>query len=160
MNIEKNNRGTYILILILNKNKKIRIGKLGIINFNAGFYGYVGSAFGRGGLKSRLNHHLKITQSPLWHIDYFRRYSKIKKIWYKNSQQRLEHVWAELLSSMPEVDHQIELFGSSDCSCLSHFFYFKKMPSISRFRKLVHRNVNCEISEIDLTKRKQKIINF
>jgi len=154
MYIKKDNYGTYIIILTLKKYLEIGIGKLGIINFKAGFYAYVGSAFGRGGLKSRLKHHLKIAQKPHWHIDYFRKYAKIEKIWFTNSQHRLEHEWAETLSLMPGVTDQINGFGSSDCSCISHFFYFKKIPSILIFKRTAQRNKNYDTFEIDLSKRK------
>jgi len=62
--------GTYALILHLSKKlERIEIGKLGRFAFDAGFYVYVGSAFGPGGLKARLQRHLR-TDKPLhWHID-------------------------------------------------------------------------------------------
>jgi len=42
-------KGTYILILTLNKSRKIYIGRLGEFTFEYGYYAYVGSALGPGG---------------------------------------------------------------------------------------------------------------
>jgi len=41
-------KGTYILILYLNEPAQFTIGKLGTFDFSAGWYAYVGSAFGPG----------------------------------------------------------------------------------------------------------------
>jgi len=37
-------KGTYTLLIKVPKNIEVRIGRLGKINFNRGFYAYVGSA--------------------------------------------------------------------------------------------------------------------
>jgi len=55
-------KGTYVLILSLDKVTQIEIGKLGTFLFKSGFYTYVGSAFGNGGLRNRLAHHLNISK--------------------------------------------------------------------------------------------------
>ncbi len=38
---------------------RIQIGKLGQFKFKKGYYAYVGSAFGPGGLNSRIKHHIE-----------------------------------------------------------------------------------------------------
>ena len=48
--------GTYVLILHLSEMQQVQIGKLCIYDFMPGHYGYVGSAFGPGGLAVRLKH--------------------------------------------------------------------------------------------------------
>ena len=50
--------------------KRIDIGSLGRFDILPGFYAYVGSAFGAGGLRARIGHHLESTAWPHWHIDY------------------------------------------------------------------------------------------
>ena len=42
--------GTYVLLLHLPDNEQLTIGKLGTFDFPAGWYAYVGSAFGPGGV--------------------------------------------------------------------------------------------------------------
>jgi Uri superfamily endonuclease len=41
--------------------KRLGIGSLGEFDIIPGFYAYVGSAFGSGGLRSRIGHHLEST---------------------------------------------------------------------------------------------------
>ena len=50
-------KGIYVLIIELPKSADIRVGKLGIIKFQKGFYAYAGSALN--GLSQRIEMHLK-----------------------------------------------------------------------------------------------------
>jgi Uri superfamily endonuclease len=52
--------GTYALVLSSSSDRRIRIGKFGLLHIRPGFYIYVGSAFGPGGLGARIAHHRKI----------------------------------------------------------------------------------------------------
>ena len=63
--------GPYVLIASLDRVKSIEIGRLGKYQVVPGFYAYVGSAFGSGGLRARIGHHLESTAAPHWHIDYY-----------------------------------------------------------------------------------------
>jgi Uri superfamily endonuclease len=72
--------GTYILILHLSVPARLRIGRLGVLDFPAGHHAYVGSAFGSGGLRGRLKHHLFPAAKPHWHIDYLRRSATIREV--------------------------------------------------------------------------------
>src|SRR5262245_33042445 len=116
--------GTYILILHLPESRHIQIGKLGVFAMSAGFYGYVGSAFGSGGLAGRLNHHRRPAARPHWHIDYLRQAARLEAIWIQESDSRREHEWASILRLMPGMVIPIPRFGASDCSCPAHLFYF------------------------------------
>lgn len=49
--------GTYALLLKLDKQERITVGKLGTFDLPAGYYLYVGSALGPGGLRARLTRH-------------------------------------------------------------------------------------------------------
>ena len=69
-------KGCYCLIINLDKNSEIRIGrKLGKIKFKKGTYVYVGSAMNS--LESRLKRHLSDEKKMHWHIDYLLKESKI-----------------------------------------------------------------------------------
>jgi Uri superfamily endonuclease len=63
-------KGTYILIVQVSQMKRLAIGSLGQFDIIPGFYACVGSAFGSGGLRARIGHHLESTAEPHWHIDY------------------------------------------------------------------------------------------
>jgi Uri superfamily endonuclease len=54
-------KGTYVLISHMVQMKRLEIGSLGEFDIIPGFYAYVGSAFGSGGLRSRIGHHLEST---------------------------------------------------------------------------------------------------
>ncbi len=132
--IKKFSKGTYVLILQLTKGKRIRIGKLGNYEFKSGFYCYAGSTQGNGGLQQRLIHHSKFSKSPHWHIDYLRLHAEIKIIWINETNKKLEHIFADTLLEMNKVNSYIVGFGSSDCNCISHLFYFRAIPSLKEFR--------------------------
>ena len=57
-------KGTYVLIASVPQMKRIAIGQLGKFDIVPGFYAYVGSAFGAGGLCARIGHHLESTAAP------------------------------------------------------------------------------------------------
>jgi Uri superfamily endonuclease len=127
--------GTYILLLELDREMTIEIGKLGIFVFLPGYYAYVGSAFGPGGLKSRVGRHLKKTKNNRWHIDYLRTHSKPYEVWYTHHQKKQECTCLWQLYAMNGSDCPCKGFGSSDCACPSHLIYFKYKPSFIMFKK-------------------------
>src|SRR5262245_30517552 len=69
--------GTYVLILYVAQDGNIAIGSLGKHRVPPGCYAYVGSAFGPGGLRARLTHHVNAASKLHWHIDYLRRQAEI-----------------------------------------------------------------------------------
>ena len=79
-------KGCYCLIIILNTPSKIKIGKLGKIDFNEGYYVYVGSAMNY--LESRINRHLRSKKKLHWHIDYLLKKAKICDIIYNESTKK------------------------------------------------------------------------
>lgn len=127
-------KGSYIIALYLKTSKNIQIGKLGTFHFQKGYHAYVGSALGPGGLSARLNHHLKITNKPHWHIDYLRKETIIKEIWVSEQEDRLEHIWAEKLKGQKNASIPVPGFGSSDCRCATHLVYFQKMFEMRKAR--------------------------
>jgi Uri superfamily endonuclease len=133
--------GTYILILRLPNSQHIQIGKLGLFALGAGYYAYVGSAFGSGGLAGRLRHHQKVAPRPHWHIDYLRQAANLDAVWMQESGTRREHEWAGILERMPGVSIPIARFGSSDCRCPAHLFYFGEgLPSLEKFQRETARH--------------------
>ncbi len=129
--------GTYILLLKSVVYAGISIGKLGRLQIEPGYYLYAGSAFGPGGLSARLSHHLKRSLHPHWHIDYLRQQGEIQEVWFTYDAFKWEHQWADFLQSLPSVQIPMPGFGSSDCRCISHFFYTTMPPSFEAFHSLV-----------------------
>ncbi len=133
----KPNPGTYALIFHLDHPVSCEVGSLGTISLNEGFYIYVGSAFGPGGVKARTDHHRHISQRPHWHLDYLRPQMELLEIWYSFDMERREHLWAQCLAAMRGATAPVAGFGSSDCGCFSHFFRLGYKPALAGFRRRV-----------------------
>ena len=123
-------KGTYLLILFLDKDKEIKYG----VNksfFRKGHYVYVGSAMNN--LEKRIARHKSKHKKMHWHIDYFLKYGKIKKVITIAAAKKNECVIATKVSKLS--DGSVKGFGCSDCRCKSHLFYFRKMPGLDNFKK-------------------------
>lgn len=134
--------GTYALMLTSQRTGSVRIGRLGDFALQSGFYIYVGSAFGPGGLAARIRHHRQIAARPHWHIDYLRAACDLAEVWFTTSAGRHEHSWAKAVAQMAGATVPMPGFGSSDCACEAHLFWFKHPPSIGAFRRLVQPKVS------------------
>ena len=73
--------GTYALILQCDLNDRVQIGRLGEIELRPGYYIYVGSAFGPGGVKARVERHWRTDKRKHWHIDYLREHVTPVEAW-------------------------------------------------------------------------------
>lgn len=131
----QNKKGTYALILALDKDAPIAVGKLGVFSFPAGYYLYVGS--GLNGLFSRISRHVRGVKKIHWHIDYLMQKARATEVWYIVSEHRLECVWAQAAANMPRALVAIAGFGSSDCNCHSHLVYFSSKPSFETFCRIL-----------------------
>jgi sugar fermentation stimulation protein A len=117
-------KGIYALIIKLDENKKIRIGRLGPTHFKKGYYVYIGSALAS--LQGRINRHLRKEKKVRWHIDYLLNEAQIIEILFFETEQKLECYYSKKIRKNLDV---IKNFGSSDCSCEGHLFYSKENPA-------------------------------
>jgi Uri superfamily endonuclease len=129
-------KGSYLLCLYLSKDVNIKVGALGRRVFAEGFYLYVGSAMGFSNsstLLNRVNRHLSISKNKKthWHIDYLlnNKYVCITYIYLIPSILRLECILAKEINDLS--DGNIHYFGSSDCNCESHLFYFRNFKGLN-----------------------------
>ena len=136
----KLNSGSYCLLMYLNEDRTINIGKLGTFNFPQGYYVYVGSAMKN--LRQRIERHLRDEKKLKWHIDYFLQYAKINKIIVFSSKKRLEEKIASLFELEVKKHHAeivVNKFGSTDTKNKTHLFFFSSKElmnkSVSRVRK-------------------------
>ncbi len=119
-------RGSYCLCISVEKERKIRIGALGCINFPAGRYVYVGSALNS--LIPRLGRHLRTARGEgrvtHWHIDYLLREPgvEIEAIYATDWAVRME---CEIAEKVAERGEPVPHFGCSDCACKSHLYRVK-----------------------------------
>ncbi len=119
-------RGIYALIIRLSKKKEIKIGRLGTFVFPKVLDGYTGSA--ENGLEKRINRHLSSDKKFHWHIDYLLSHAKvIKVIRYvgRKDECKLNNVTGRSAGATRIV----KKFGSSDCNCETHLFYFEDIPT-------------------------------
>lgn len=132
-------KGTYVLLLFLEQDKEIVVGRRrsSSILFRAGYYAYVGSAHGPGGLRSRINRHLIKDKKSVWHIDYLRKEAVPVEVWVNVHEKKREKIWADALIVM-EGSHPVENFGNTDDrKSRTHLCYFNYCPSVRALRRLV-----------------------
>lgn len=129
--------GTYALVFQCATPFDAVAGKLGPIFLATGYWIYVGSAFGPGGLRSRLNHHLKPSRRPHWHLDYIKNALRPLEIWTTTDAAQREHDWAMGFSTQRGASRPIAGFGATDCACRSHLIHLPRRPSFSSFKKQI-----------------------
>jgi len=134
--------GTYALVFSGSIKKPVTIGKLGTIFLEPGFYVYVGSAFGPGGLKARITHHRRRARRPHWHMDYLRPALKLCEIWYTYDRTRREHQWARIHAQTRGARLPLPGFGSADCGCPTHLFFYPSQPSGGHFRRKIRAKLD------------------
>ena len=121
--LAKRNGGIYLLILSVQA-CRIQVGGLGEVHFETGFYVYVGSAVRN--LKQRISRHLRKRKKNHWHIDYLVSRATKTNAYPIFTYHDLE---CELARGVRDVaSEEIRRFGSSDCDCPSHLFYFESNP--------------------------------
>jgi Uri superfamily endonuclease len=119
---KKQDKGTYILLTKLAKTQKIKPGKLPEADYNKGIYMYIGRA--RTGLRARIKRHIRSQKKLFWHIDYLMQKAKIVDIWIRQNYFGECSTADEIRNFKPAAAKTILGFGSSDCRCRSHLFYF------------------------------------
>ena len=132
--------GTYTLVVERTASDAIAVGALGERTFPAGWYAYVGSAFGPGGF-SRVDRHRRVASGDHdarhWHVDYL----------LGDPATELDDV-----VKTPDVDGECEIanridgeavtdFGSSDCDCSSHLVYRADRTGLVESVGRAHRDV-------------------
>lgn len=119
------NSGFYQLVIVLSRPHDIRVGRHGRFSFPEGYYVYTGSA--RRGLESRIARHFRRRKKMRWHIDHLLRYGQITSVRrYGNNRSECELSWK--VEGLPSSRIIAPGFGSSDCNCSTHLFYFERSP--------------------------------
>lgn len=128
-----NKSGVYALKLELDSAKSIEVGALGAIYFESGFYFYIGSAKGAGGLAARIGRHFNRSdyKKKRWHIDYVRAEMTVLGCWiienkplnFNDTKQDMTENVLECELAQAFIDTgclPFEKVGSSDCQCIGH----------------------------------------
>jgi sugar fermentation stimulation protein A len=125
---ESHDRGSYIIVLKLARNRKLPIGGLGEVRFRKGYYLYAGSAMKD--LSQRIARHRRLIKKKHWHIDYLREQADFIAAIPIRTSRNLECSLARELGTI--ADWQVPDFGSSDCSCATHLFGMDEDPLHTR----------------------------
>ena len=126
--------------------QSLQIGELGTFHFESGWYVYVGSAKGPGGIKSRTDRHLTLHREnakPLiWNIDDLREAVVIEEIWFSYDEASLEHEWSQAIMKHFRAEVPVKRFGSKDCKakCPAHLFRLAKRPVAAALRSAFNPN--------------------
>ncbi len=129
-------KGTYTLIMRLQEGRRLKIGALGEIHFDEGFYAYTGSALGAGGF-ARVARHRDVSagknRTKQWHIDYLLPFVEIVET---ITSPRLE---CSVAAGIDRELSRVAGFGCSDCHCASHLHYSRDLVVMRRVVKQAHR---------------------
>ncbi len=117
-------KGTYCLIIENKKECDLAVGKKGNFHFEKGFYVYVGSALNS--LPGRIKRHLSSSKKLFWHVDYLLAapHTRVIEVVFVSNPHKVECAIAGDISLKSK---EIPGFGSSDCRCNSHLFYFEDL---------------------------------
>ncbi len=133
--------GTYVVVLRSGSDRPVQIGRWGVLALRPGYYVYVGSALGPGGLLARVSRHCRGSRAKHWHVDYLRELTEPCAVWFRYSEARLEHDWARVLAGLPDTV-PIKGFGCTDCRCEAHLFFAPGYPSFEVFSDSVEGPVS------------------
>ena len=131
--------GTYMLFMRVQKPSAVEIGKKGAMRLQPGFYLYVGSAFGPGGLRARVGRHARDEKNLRWHIDYLRQKARLVAVYFSTDDAQLEDDWAESIKAWPGMRVPMPGFGASDSQALSHLFFCSEQPDETLYHGLAGR---------------------
>lgn len=116
-------KGAYCVVAHMPARHRVRVGSLGICEFDPGVYVYVGSA--QKGIEPRVMRHASKGKKMRWHIDYLMAHAEVLSvIAVPCSSKDVECSIARAVSSSEGATVPVKGFGSSDCRCESHLMYF------------------------------------
>ena len=121
---EAQDRGGYLLIMRLRRQRRLDVGALGSRLFPKGYYLYVGSAMAN--LSPRLARHRRGRKRNHWHVDYLRAAASDVITLPIRSSTDIECDLARALE--PISVSPCSGFGSSDCACPTHLFMMPGNP--------------------------------
>lgn len=120
-------KGIYYLIINISRKRTIEIGHLGTYSFLTGFYVYIGSA--QKNLKQRIKRHLQQKKRLHWHIDYLLQYGEIISVYECAGKRESECTLSRKIGTIKNATIPVKGFGSSDCSCTTHLYFFRDNPN-------------------------------
>jgi Uri superfamily endonuclease len=126
---------SYVLVLWNRRKRGMKVGALGRVEFDPGFYLYVGS--GGANPVKRVQRHLRPSKPVRWHIDRLttgpKRMRAVDSYLFPGAQEcGLAKKLARRLNVVPG-------FGSSDCQCPGHLFHCPGVQELQQALKTIGR---------------------
>jgi Uri superfamily endonuclease len=123
--------GAYAIVILLKRRCDLPVGRLGIHSFAPGYSIYLGSALGPGGVRARVQRHLRCTtmKPAHWQVDRLLAVGEIVEVWWRYGKERMECLWSARLSKIGSI--QVPGFGASDCRCPGHLVRFEDRNRVS-----------------------------
>ncbi|HLG29488.1 MAG TPA: GIY-YIG nuclease family protein [Candidatus Brocadiales bacterium] len=115
-------KGVYNLLIRLEKDCRLKVGMIGTFQFPKGYYVYTGSA--QNNMEKRIARHLSHNKKMHWHIDYLLRVAKVLKVVEYAGLKADECRISRAIGKRPDAKIIVTGFGSSDCMCRTHLFFF------------------------------------
>ncbi len=138
-------KGTYVILLRIDKVFRDNVGSLGMVMLEPGLYVYIGSACGYGGLKSRILRHINKEKKIRWHIDYItsKSFSKVVAIAYTFIEKSLEECISRILEYSPLFSIAWPKFGCSDKHSKTHLYRCRSNDVIKCIDACVEAFISC-----------------
>lgn len=127
--------GTYCLLLQVDTELSLEIGRIGRYEIQPGIYVYLGSARGPGGLRTRLNRHVREGGKTHWHIDHLRKNARLLGVFWTLDPKIHECDWRQDVNGMSGASIPVPGFGASDCSagCPAHLVCFPAQDNLNQW---------------------------
>lgn len=116
--------GVYIAVFLLDRRRRLRVGRLGRKTFAPGVYLYVGSA--QRHRTARLRRHGRKDKPRRWHIDYLSARAEMLGAILVDGPRQRECELAEQLAR--HFARAVPGFGAGDCRCGGHLFHTPELP--------------------------------
>ena len=141
-------RGIYALLVYIRRATAVQVGRLGTVHLRPGYYIYVGSALGPGGMYGRVNHHLRSAEEkhPRWHIDVLTALGMIEEVWWVESPKRQECAWTNALTKAGKL--AAAGFGASDCRCPGHLIWLEGTDGVSQGWRVLRKIVGSRLRRV------------
>ncbi|MEZ5598614.1 MAG: GIY-YIG nuclease family protein [Pseudomonadales bacterium] len=123
-------KGAYALVLRIPGRVEVTV-RTNAHALPAGWYVYVGSARGPGGLRARLARHFRADRKPHWHVDALT--AVANRLYALALVAGSECEVVRCLAELPATSFPIAGFGSSDCAdCRAHLLRWHARPDAHR----------------------------
>lgn len=115
----------YVVLTRVPRRTTIRVGSLGAVAFERGWYAYVGSA--ARAREARVARHLAREKPLRWHADYLFTAFPAERAWLVDGATG-ECELAGALAALPGAERRPRRFGAGDCRCAGHLVRFARRP--------------------------------